>query len=205
MESNRDPGSIGADVGHPCFAGATTPGTTRDRLRAVARDLWRAGLVVAIGMIAIPLGVGAFYGIPPFEMLGLVSSVLLFQAFAVLLGLAFSLHPGVILFVVTSVATAVILLIFEIADAFSDCSERIQRWIAKMDEITHKSDFFSRFGDFMLIPIIWIPGIGLYGCALIAWLFGWRNLRAMVLMLIGWLIACVVVILMALGLVAVIV
>ncbi len=175
------------------------------RLRAVARDLWKALIIVVIGVIAVPLVIGAIFGVPVGEMLGLVSSVILLQALAVLVGLGFSLPPGVILILVTSVACAVILFIFEIADTFADSSERVRRLIKKMDEISRKSDKFTRFGMLMLVPIIWIPGIGLYGCAVIAWIFGWRNLTAVILMLTGWVIACVVVLLMALGLVSIIV
>ncbi len=138
-------------------------------------------------------------------MLGIVSSVFIFQALAVVVGLGFSLPPGVILILVTSVACSIILFIFEIADTFADSSERVQQWIKSMDKIIHKSDKFSRYGELMLIPIIWIPGIGLYGCAVIAWIFGWRNLTALILMLTGWVIACIVVLLMAFGLFAIII
>jgi uncharacterized membrane protein len=175
------------------------------RLRAVALDLWRAAMIVVIGVIGVPLVIGAIFGVSPAGMLGLVSSVVLLQALAVVVGLGFSLHPGVILILVTSVACGIILFIFEIADTFADSSERVQRWIRKMDEITHKSNVFSRYGELMLLPIIWIPGIGLYGCAVIAWIFGWRGLGAIILMLTGWVIACTVVLLMALGLFAVII
>ncbi len=174
-------------------------------LRAVARDLWRATVIIVIGVIAVPLVIGAIFGVPVGDILGLVSSVILLQALAVLVGLGLSLHPGVILILVTSVACAVILFIFEIADTFADSSERVRGWIKKMDEISHKSDKFTRFGKLMLIPIIWIPGIGLYGCAVIAWIFCWRDLTAVLLMLTGWVIACTVVLLMALGLFSIIV
>ncbi len=176
-----------------------------ERLRAVALDLWRAAIIIVIGVIAIPLIIGAIFGINPAEMLGLVLSVFLLQALAVVVGLGFSLHPGVILILVTSVACAIILFIFEIADTFACCSERIQRWIKKMDDVTHKSAAFSRYGKLMLLPIIWVPGIGLYGCAIIAWIFGWRDLPAIILMLTGWIIACTIVLLMALGLFAIII
>ncbi len=175
------------------------------RLRVIAADIWKAGIIVAIGIIAIPLAIGAIFGIPPAEMLGIVSSVILFQAFAVLVGLGFSLYPGVILILVTSVACAIIFLIFEIADTFADSSERVQGWIKKMEGVARSSDRFSRYGELVLVPVIWIPGIGLYGCALIAWIFGWRGVRPILLMLIGWVIACLVVLFMALGLFAIVI
>ncbi len=175
-----------------------------DRIREVARDFWRAALTVSIGMIAIPLAVGAVFHVPPFDMLGLVSAVLLFQALAVLVGVALSLSPIATLIAVTSVAASTVLFIMEIADLFSERSGRVQDWIARMDEITNKFDVFFRFGDLVLVAVIWIPGIGLYGCAIIAWMFGWRNPRALLLMLTGWVIACVVVLFTARDLVAVI-
>jgi uncharacterized membrane protein len=56
----------------------------------------------------------------------------------------------------------------------------------------------------MLIPIMWIPGLGLYGTPVVAWILHWRGSRSILLMLTGWLIACLAVLLTAEGILSLI-
>jgi uncharacterized membrane protein len=56
----------------------------------------------------------------------------------------------------------------------------------------------------MLIPIMWIPGLGLYGTPVVAWILHWRKSRSILLMLTGWLIACLAVLLTAQGILSLI-
>ena len=53
--------------------------------------------------------------------------------------------------------------------------------------------------SYTFIPFIWVPGIGLYGCVMIAWLFKWRSARAGAIILAGWILAALLVLLTSIG------
>jgi uncharacterized membrane protein len=69
----------------------------------------------------------------------------------------------------------------------------MNRWIIDIREKTGKLAFLQKYGALMLVPTIWVPGIGLYGTPVVALLFGWdRSIPASILcMIIGWLVATV--------------
>ena len=163
----------------------------------------RAAAIIIVGAIVIPLSVGLSFGVSPGAMMSLVTSVILFQALAAMVGLGLNIPPVFVLAAMTSVALTVILTVFEICDAFAHRSTRVQGWIAKMKVVSEKSDTFNKYGELALLPIIWIPGIGLYGCALIAWIFQWRGVKAIGPMLTGWVIASLIVMLASLGLISI--
>jgi len=160
-------------------------------------------LIIFVGAIFLPVGVGLSYGVSPEVMIGLVTSVIIFQALAAVVGLSLKIPPVFVLAVMTSVAFTVILTVFEICDAFAHRSMRVQGWIAKMKVVSEKYYRFKKYGEVALLMIIWIPGIGLYGCVLIAWIFHWRGVKAITLMLMGWLIASLVVMLASLGIISI--
>jgi uncharacterized membrane protein len=172
-------------------------------VRSTLYPVSRAIAIIFVGAILIPVSVGLSFGVSPGAMMSLVTSVIIFQALAAVIGLGLNIPPGFVLAVMTSVALTVILTVFEICDAFAHRSTRVQGWIAKMKDFSEKSDKFNKYGELALLPIIWIPGIGLYGCALIAWIFQWRGVKAIGPMLIGWIIASLVVMIASLGLISI--
>ena len=48
------------------------------------------------------------------------------------------------------------------------------------------------------------PGVGLYGCVLVAWLFRWRGVRSVAVIFAGWMLATVLVMLASLGIMEII-
>jgi uncharacterized membrane protein len=94
--------------------------------------------------------------------------------------------------------------IMEICDLFSDSSERVAGWLRSVEEQIERFRFLHSYGALMLIPIIWIPGIALYGSPLIAWIFQWNRLASILCMVVGWLMASVFVLLISLGLTSII-
>ncbi len=62
----------------------------------------------------------------------------------------------------------------------------------------------KRYGIYALIPFIWVPGVGLYGCILIAWLFKWRGVKSVSVIFAGWMLATVLVLLTSLGILEII-
>ena len=71
--------------------------------------------------------------------------------------------------------------------------------LKKIEKITQKSEMFRKYGIYAFIPFIWVPGVGLYGCIMIAWLFKWRSVRAGAIILAGWILAALIVLLTSIG------
>jgi hypothetical protein len=147
-----------------------------------------AGLLLLL--VIVPVSIGLAGGISPPQILGFIVSILLLQGLAPAAGIGLGIPVPHLLLILTSVAAGVIIGIYEICDIFHERSERVARWIGKIEGVLDKYPFLKSYGEYMLVPIMWVPGIGLYGTPVIAWVFGWRGLRAVLLMLTGWLIAC---------------
>jgi hypothetical protein len=149
-----------------------------------------AGIGILFLIVVLPVAIGWTAGLSPAQIIGFVVSIFLLQGLAPPVGINLGL-PALQLFgILASVATGIILGIFMVCDLSAGKSERIANWIKKIEGTMEKHKFLKTLGEYMLIPIMWVPGIGLYGSPVIAWILGWRSLRAVLLMLTGWLIAC---------------
>jgi uncharacterized membrane protein len=87
---------------------------------------------------------------------------------------------------------------------FAHRSEWLCQQLEKIGAITQKSELFGKYGIVTLIPFIWVPGVGLYGCVLIAWLFKWRGTLAVTILFAAWVLATLVVLVASIGILAVI-
>ncbi|MCK9277006.1 MAG: hypothetical protein M0P22_02830, partial [Methanoculleus sp.] len=74
--------------------------------------------------------------------------------------------------------------------------------LRKINAKTGRIEYLKRYGALMLIPIIWIPGIALYGAPVVAWLFQYPRSTSLLCMIAGWVIAVIVVTAAAVGLVS---
>jgi uncharacterized membrane protein len=157
------------------------------------------GMAIAIFLVVIPLATLTFSDLHPALLGPVIGATFILQAGAV--GLAgMGGHPILSFTGIVSVGLAFILIEFDILDALSTKSERVARWIRIFDEKARRISLIERFGMYTLVPLMWIPGIGLYGGVIIAWLFGWDRRHAILLMFSGWIIACTAVLLVVLGL-----
>lgn len=157
---------------------------------------------VILFLLVVPHLLGLAFGVPLPAVFTLTMSTLLLQAAAAVVGLGLGLHPAVVLLFLTSVAVAVMIGILEICDLFAERSRLIQRLLTKIDAKTGRIDYLKRYGALMLIPIIWIPGIALYGAPVVAWLFQYPRSTSLLCMAAGWAIAVIAVMAAALGLVS---
>jgi uncharacterized membrane protein len=82
---------------------------------------------------------------------------------------------------------------------FTNRWQRFDQAIQKVHERANRSKGFQKYGMLMFFPFIWVPGIGLYGCTLIAWLLGWRDIRHIMILFLSWMIASVMVLAASLG------
>jgi len=167
------------------------------RLR-IARSI----ALIFLFLLVIPHLLGLAFGVPPPAVFTLIASTLILQAAAAVVGLGLGLNPAVALAFLTSVGVAVMLGILEICDLFAGRSRVIQGLLRKIDAKTGRIEYLKRYGALMLIPIIWIPGIALYGAPVVAWLFQYPRSTSLLCMIAGWVIAVIVVTAAAVGLVS---
>jgi len=161
-------------------------------------------LILVTGVLVIPLAIGFYHNITLTQILGLVASILILQPFAVVVGLGLGINPFPMMLIMCSIGLSVIFVLFGTCDVFANRSEWLRRHLEKIDTIIQKSKMFRKYGIVTLIPFIWVPGVGLYGCVLIAWLFKWRGALAVTIIFAAWVLATLVVLLTSIGILAVI-
>lgn len=157
--------------------------------RLVLKKLSKALLLfIGIGVV-LPLLIGAVIGVSSAEILAMVTSTLLLQAAAPPVGMAMGLSPAVILVIMGCFAVGMVMAIFEICDGLSASSEKVRNWIDKVSKISDKHPLIKKYGAVSCCFIAWIPGIGLYGTPVIAWVFKWKRLPSLIFTVSGFLIA----------------
>jgi uncharacterized membrane protein len=164
----------------------------------------KTACIFLTGVLAVPLIIGSYYRIAPFEILGLVGSILILQPFAVVIGLGLGINPLLLLIIMGSFGISVIFALFGICDLFAEHSEWLRTHLKKIETITQRSEIVKKYGMYSLIPFLWVPGVGLYGCVLAAWLFRWRGIRSVVVIFTGWILATALVMLASLGIMEII-
>jgi uncharacterized membrane protein len=132
-----------------------------------------------------------------------VFSTLVLQATAVTLGLARGLPFVLVLAVMTSYAFGMVLAIYEILDTFYYQSAWVKTRVDRIVEKMKKFERLQKFGIYSLIFISWLPGLGLFACPVIAWLFRWEKVKSVLLITLGFFLATLGVAIGALGLAAV--
>ncbi len=162
-------------------------------------EILKIALIGIIGVIEIPLLIGLYNQNSAGEIFGMVVSIFILQPLAVAVGLGLGIHPVQVMFIMISFGISVIFVLFGICDMFAERSEWLQQNLKKIEKITQKSEMFRKYGIYAFIPFIWVPGIGLYGCIMIAWLFKWRSVRAGAIILSGWILAALIVLLTSFG------
>lgn len=164
-----------------------------------AGDLLKTALFLFTGIVLIPVAIGLSYRISLWHMLGLVGSVLILQPMAVIVGVGLGIPPIPIMLIMISFGISTIFGLFTICDTFAERSAWLRKHLDSVQAIARKSSLFQRYGIFTLIPFIWIPGVGLYGCALLAWLFHWRGAKGVGVIMAGWILSTLLVLGTAIG------
>jgi uncharacterized membrane protein len=163
------------------------------------QDLAKTVLCLLLGLVVIPVVIGSFFQISLWQMLGLIGSVLILQPVAVVVGVGLGIPPVPIMLIMISFGISIIYGLFAICDTFAERSAWLRKHLNSVQTIAGKSSFFQRYGIFTLMPFIWIPGIGLYGCVLLAWLFKWRGAKGVGVIMTGWIISTLLVLGASLG------
>ncbi len=164
---------------------------------------WRYPVVIALSIVLIPAGILVATGQPVLYTGAFVGSTLVLQAAAVGL-LVISGHKIADFLIILSIGLGFILLEFLILDTLAHTSARVQRWVDRVAQKAKKLGFIKKYGVYTLVPLMWIPGIGLYGGAVIAWILEFERRRSIALLFAGWVIACFAVLLVITGVLAVV-
>ena len=165
-------------------------------------EILKIALIVIMGVVVIPLIIGFFSNIAFTAVLGLITSILIFQPFAVVIGIGLGFDALPLMFIMCSIGLSVIFGLIKTCDMFANRSEWLHRHLEKVETITQKSTLFKKYGLVAFIPFMWVPGVGLYGCVMIAWLLRWRGALAITMIFIAWMLAALIVLLTSMGLLA---
>jgi hypothetical protein len=159
----------------------------------------RSAATIFLLLMILPCLLGLLGGFPLVTVLGFIISILVLQGLAAAAGIGLGIPPFLLIPLMISVAAGVVLGIFRICDLFSERSQRVAGQIGRVKDLMDRHQALRTYGEFMLILIMWIPGFGLYGTPVVAWILHWRGLRSILLMLTGWLLACLFVLTMTVG------
>ena len=153
-------------------------------------------LLIAIG---IPLLLGFFSGTPLPSILSFIGSTAALQALAAPVGVILDFDPWLVLAIMTTFAFGICLAIWESLQTFALTSDRVNRWISRVEEKMQEHQSLHRYGPVSCILIAWIPGIGLYGTPAIAWILRWKRLPSVLFTVIGFFLASLLMIVLAEG------
>jgi hypothetical protein len=163
---------------------------------------WRpdiSGAIILLLLVIFPCLIGILGGFPLVEVLGFIASILVLQGLAAAAGTGLGFPPLLLIPLMVSVAAGIFLGIYRICDLFAGRSQRVARQIGRIEVLMDRHQALRTYGEFMLVLIMWIPGFGLYGTPVVAWILHWRGPRSIILMLTGWLVACIFVLTMTVG------
>lgn len=166
-------------------------------------EIFIIALILVTGVVILPIIIGFFENITLTAVLGLITSILIFQPFAVVIGIGLGFDALPLMFIMCSIGLSVIFGLLKTCDMFAHRSEWLHRHLEKVEAATQKSRLFKKYGMVAFIPFMWVPGLGLYGCVMIAWLLRWRGAFAITMLLIAWMLAALIVLLTSMGLLAV--
>jgi predicted Na+-dependent transporter len=160
------------------------------------RFSWIVFFIIGIGVI-IPVVISVLAGYPAGVALSFVLSAFALQAAVPPVGVAMGLPVWLILVILAWFAAGVVLGIYEICRTLGASSERVAAFVEKVEKKTEKYPMIKKYGPITCILIAWIPGIGLYGTPVIAWMLGWKRIPSVICTAAGFLIASIFVLFFA--------
>jgi len=152
--------------------------------------------LIGIGVI-LPILIGIVAGIPAGVTFSFILSAFALQAAAPPVGVILGISVPLILVMLGCFAVGVVLGIQEICRTLGASSKRVAAFIQKVKKKTEKYPVIRKYGAVTCILIAWIPGIGLYGTPVIAWMLSWKRIPSVVFTAAGFLIASVFVLFFA--------
>jgi ACR3 family arsenite transporter len=165
--------------------------------RGVLKRVTKAVLFFVVFAMGVPLILGMMSGISGAQILTLITSTFILQAAAPPVGLAMGLSSEAILIIMACFALGIVLAILEICDGLAASSPRVKRWINNIEKKTEKYPQIKKYGPVTCMFIAWIPGVGLYGTPIIAFILKWKRPPAIIFTTAGFVIAAIFVLFFA--------
>jgi hypothetical protein len=154
------------------------------------RFLWIIVYILGISVILSVL-TGVLSGATVGSMVGFLFSAFALQAIATPVGLKAGLSPLQTLVFMAFFGIGLILGVFEICQTLGTSSKRVASFIDKIKQKTSKYPFLSKYGPVSCFLLVWIPGIGLYGTPVIAWLLSWKRIPSTIITFLGFISGCI--------------
>jgi uncharacterized membrane protein len=153
------------------------------------RFLWIIVYIFGITII-LPILVGVLAGQPAGSMVGFLFSCFALQAIAAPIGLRVGLTPLETVLFMAFFGIGLILGVFEMVQTLGTSSKKVASFIDKIKQKTSKYPFITKYGSVTCFLIVWIPGIGLYGTPVIAWLLSWKRVPSTIFTFLGFMSGC---------------
>jgi hypothetical protein len=145
--------------------------------------------LMGIGVF-LPILFGLLSGAPPGITAGFLLLAFALQAIAAPLGLILGFSSLQILVIMACFGFGVILAVFEICRTLGESSQRVGSFIDAIERRTARYPLLRNYGAVSCFLIVWIPGIGLYGTPVIAWLFCWKRIASLLFTYAGFMTGC---------------
>lgn len=151
-------------------------------------------LVLIVGLPLIP---AFLFTIPIPSTLALITSTLVIEYGAALIGIGLGMHPLFVLYVLVCVALGVTLLLFDVFDIMGEHSERVSQFLKKSSGRAQQSTFLTKYGIYGLVPCVCT--LGFYVCPPVSWALGWHRNKSILMIMTGYISISIVTILTAIG------
>lgn len=135
--------------------------------------------------LVIPLATALLFSIPTIPTLSLIGTTLVVEYGAGPVGVGLlGLPPVFVFFVLTCVALAVILVLFDLFESVGDHSDRVRRFLDRSRKRAAESAVLAKYGIYGLFVVVLT--LGFYVCPPIAWVCGWNKNRSILYTMIGY-------------------
>ena len=136
-------------------------------------------------IIILPLVPALLLGYPLMPTLAMIGTSLILESTAAPVGIALGLSPAFVLYALVCTESGIFLCLYDIFDTIGHGYAPVARFLERSHQYAYSSSAIERYGIFGLVPLEIL--IGVYANAPVAWALGWREDRALILTIIGYL------------------
>jgi hypothetical protein len=148
-------------------------------------------------VVVLPLIPAFLFTISIPSTLALITSTLVIEYGAAVIGIGVGLPPVFVLYVLSCVALGVTLALFDVFDILGEHSERVAQFLKRSSERAKQSSFLTKYGIYGLVPCVFT--LGFYVCPPVSWVLGWRRDKSILLIMAGYITISIVTILATMG------
>jgi len=166
-------------------------------LQKIAGALGRCVLLAVV----LPLVPVLLFGLPPAPALALITGGFLIEYGAAPIGIALGLPPLFVFYVLICTETGIFLGLFDIFATIGKTSAPVARFLEKTHQLARSSEVTEKYGILGLVPCEIL--LGVYICAPLSWVMGWREYLSLAITIAGYCAALILTILATIGLLGV--